>query len=106
MKFDISREIKSGKFIVSVIVKEITEDEKAKIRKFGPPMVSILPELVWVGAGFESNISLHTFNNSFEFDTEAKADVFYNNIVERIKIAVKSLKEQQDKFSLSKEYEF
>lgn len=108
MKFAINREIKSGKYIVAVSVKEITDDERAKIIKFGAPMVSISPKAVLSSGGYSytSTVPLHSLNYVFEFSTKDEADDFNNNLLANIKEAVQTLKNYKDDFSLSKEYDF
>jgi hypothetical protein len=106
MKIAIEKSVTSGAYYVKIVVKEISEDERLKIKKFGSPKVSLDPSSVLHNGQSVKNLSLHEINHYFLFFDQAEADQFAEIMRARLKKAADELRAKVDSFSGTQEYEF
>lgn len=106
MKVIFDKKLENGKYNVRIDVTEYSVDEVEKIKRFGPPIVSIAPKNVYNGGRMRDSLPLYDLNYDFEFDLEREAINFVELMKGRIKIAILNLKERKDNFSGKNELQF
>ena len=99
MKFNFNKQIKGGRYFVTISVLEISQDEQDNILKFSSPLVSIFPERVVYKGSRVDELPLHDISHVFVFDNETLADDFLEGMKGKIKEAVEILRTKKDTFS-------
>lgn len=105
MKLSIHKTLDAGRYRVYVQVSDLTTEETAQMRKFGSPEISIKPKTTIFNWETVSSLPLHAISHNFEFESEALASQFIDEMKSRIKEAISILKNRKDNFTNVEEYE-
>ena len=105
MKLNVEKNITSGKYIVKLTIVDISEDETAKIKKFGAPIISVAPMRIYHKNRIGTFTALDELDHEFSFPNDQDAQRFITSITERVKAAAVFLRSHEDKFSGNQEHE-
>ncbi len=97
MKFKIMKDLESGRYYVHVRLKDLTDDDVEKSKKFGFPLLKLR-----IGDGRTLNIRIDRINtfSGFGFYDQKEADEYVTDIKNQINIVKKEWEAKKDTWSV------
>jgi len=103
MKLTIQKKLENGKYYVNISTTDFDQIELENMKKFGSPMISILPIRIRRNGIMREELPIYDLSYDYPFDDIDLATKFVTEMTKRIKQAAEKLKYSKDDFSGTEE---